>query len=587
MYDAFEHPRAERPSCRCSGPRRPATTSAWSGARCSTSLDTVRFDPARALLDAGFVFGMVVQHEHQHDETMLATHQLRRGDAGLARHRPPPAPAAPVTPGRGAGPAGPFTMGTSTDPGRYDNERPAHLVDLPAFFIDTVPVSNAAYAAFIDAGGYDDERWWTPAGWRWRCERAAGPGVLVPRRRRVAAPPVRPRRAAARRRAGAARLLVRGGRVRPLGRPPAADRGRVGEGRLLGPATPTSRASRGATSRRRRAREPRPARYRPRRSARSPPARRRAACGSCSATCGSGPPRTSPATRASGPSPTGSTPRCSSATIQGAARRILGHRPAGLPHHVPQLGLPDPATDLRRLPHRTGRLTCAVTSPTSARHAPCSRCWSSRRTRSTSSPGRRARQRHGTVNADGFGVGWYADRDRARALPPGPADLDRRLLRLLGADDRHVLRGGGRPVRDGRLVGRRVRAPRRSRTAAGCSATTAGSRLADGPEGAAAPGRRRARRPGRCRLRAAVRPRRRPLAGRCVAGRGPGRTPRNPPLDHGGGRLTMLGAEGTAVAGVVLGEPMYVSPSPDGVLSPPNRTATGPGARSPTGPPYI
>ena len=67
-------------------------------------------------------------------------------------------------------PAGPFPMGTSTDPWAYDNERPARLVDLPAFFIDTLPVSNAAYLAFLDAGGYDDPRWWSEPGWQWRCE---------------------------------------------------------------------------------------------------------------------------------------------------------------------------------------------------------------------------------------------------------------------------------------------------------------------------------------------------------------------------------------------------------------------------------
>jgi iron(II)-dependent oxidoreductase len=59
-------------------------------------------------------------------------------------------------------PAGPFEMGTSIEPWALDNERPAHPVDVPAFRIDTFPVSNADYAAFVEAGGYDDPRWWTP-----------------------------------------------------------------------------------------------------------------------------------------------------------------------------------------------------------------------------------------------------------------------------------------------------------------------------------------------------------------------------------------------------------------------------------------
>jgi iron(II)-dependent oxidoreductase len=65
-------------------------------------------------------------------------------------------------------PEGPFQMGTSTDPWAYDNERPAHRVDLPAYYLDTTPVSNAAYLGFIDDGGYDDPRWWSAAGWEWR-----------------------------------------------------------------------------------------------------------------------------------------------------------------------------------------------------------------------------------------------------------------------------------------------------------------------------------------------------------------------------------------------------------------------------------
>ena len=44
------------------------------------------------LLDHAFAFGMVAQHEQQHDETMLATHQLRAGGAG-ARRRTAASPA--------------------------------------------------------------------------------------------------------------------------------------------------------------------------------------------------------------------------------------------------------------------------------------------------------------------------------------------------------------------------------------------------------------------------------------------------------------------------------------------------------------
>ena len=39
-------------------------------------LDRIDLDRGDPLLADGFVYGMVVQHEHQHDETLLATLQL-------------------------------------------------------------------------------------------------------------------------------------------------------------------------------------------------------------------------------------------------------------------------------------------------------------------------------------------------------------------------------------------------------------------------------------------------------------------------------------------------------------------------------
>lgn len=170
IYDAFEHPRATRPTLPLLKPQEAGDYIGLVRRKVLDSLERIRLDPARELLGSGFVFGMVLQHEHQHDETMLATHQLRRGNPVFPATDALPAPAALITSAEVLVPAGPFTMGTSTDAWALDNERPAHRVDLPAFWIDTVPVSNAAYRAFLEAGGYDDERLWSPAGWRWRCE---------------------------------------------------------------------------------------------------------------------------------------------------------------------------------------------------------------------------------------------------------------------------------------------------------------------------------------------------------------------------------------------------------------------------------
>lgn len=169
LYDAFEHPRTERPSLPLLPPEEASRYITTVRDRVLDALDHVRLAPDAALLDGGFVYGMVVQHEHQHDETMLATHQLRAGPAALPA-APPPAgpPAGPAPPAEVRVAAGPFEMGTSSNPWAYDNERPAHSVDLPAYWIDAAPVANRAYLGFMESGGYDEPRWWTADGWEWR-----------------------------------------------------------------------------------------------------------------------------------------------------------------------------------------------------------------------------------------------------------------------------------------------------------------------------------------------------------------------------------------------------------------------------------
>ncbi len=56
-------------------------------------------------------------------------------------------------------PAGTFRMGTDGDEG-YSDEKPAHQVTLAAFAMSRYPVTNAQFACFVAAGGYDDERYW-------------------------------------------------------------------------------------------------------------------------------------------------------------------------------------------------------------------------------------------------------------------------------------------------------------------------------------------------------------------------------------------------------------------------------------------
>ena len=180
LYDAFEHPRSQRPSLPL---LPPSEARSYAGDVRGRVLDLLERAPLSGdpLVEQGFAFGMIAQHEQQHDETMLVTHQLRSGPPALDAPAPPgpvrgpiasgaetPPPDALSLPSEVLVPGGPFTMGTSTEPWSLDNERPAHTVQVPPFFIDTTSVTNSQYAEFIADGGYDDPRWWSPAGWEHR-----------------------------------------------------------------------------------------------------------------------------------------------------------------------------------------------------------------------------------------------------------------------------------------------------------------------------------------------------------------------------------------------------------------------------------
>ena len=47
----------------------------------------------------------------------------------------------------------------------HPTEQPVREVQLSAYAIDRMPVTNRAYGEFIKDGGYKDPSLWTPAGW--------------------------------------------------------------------------------------------------------------------------------------------------------------------------------------------------------------------------------------------------------------------------------------------------------------------------------------------------------------------------------------------------------------------------------------
>jgi iron(II)-dependent oxidoreductase len=162
VYDAFAHTRDERPSLDLLDPARARAYLADVRGRSLEILERVELDDTDPLRRDGFAFGLVLQHERQHVETMLQTIQL----SGL--HHPGGGPAAVRF---GAGEvvvdAGSFVMGTSDEPWAYDNERPAHDVTLESFAIDVTPVTNNDWAMFLIETGAEPPMSWERDGAAW------------------------------------------------------------------------------------------------------------------------------------------------------------------------------------------------------------------------------------------------------------------------------------------------------------------------------------------------------------------------------------------------------------------------------------
>ncbi|BBY26381.1 ergothioneine biosynthesis protein EgtB [Mycolicibacterium sediminis] len=166
-YDAFANPRAGRVDL----PLLPPTDAR---SYCATVRDKV-FESLDALPEDGdeFRFGLVVSHENQHNETMLQALNLRSGPALLGAGTALPAGRQDVAGTSVLVPGGEFVLGVDavTEPHSLDNERNAHVVDVPSFRIGTVPVTNREWTHFVADGGYRDQHWWSDRGWEHR-ERA-------------------------------------------------------------------------------------------------------------------------------------------------------------------------------------------------------------------------------------------------------------------------------------------------------------------------------------------------------------------------------------------------------------------------------
>jgi iron(II)-dependent oxidoreductase len=166
-YDAFETPRSVRGEIELLDTTGACEYLAAVRERALQVLDGRAPDPV--------LHEMVLRHELQHTETMRQAMELGGtlppGEPVLGPLTGPDAVLDPLTRPDGEWltvPAGPFRMGAAGDGFAYDNERPAHEIEVPAFRIARRPVTNGTWMHFVEGGGYVRREWWSDEGWAWK-----------------------------------------------------------------------------------------------------------------------------------------------------------------------------------------------------------------------------------------------------------------------------------------------------------------------------------------------------------------------------------------------------------------------------------
>ena len=574
----LQHPARRRgPRCRCSPRTTAREYTAEVRARALDVLEAAALPRSRAPLTED---GLRLRHGRPARTAArrdhAATHQLRRGPAVLTAPDPPAPMPAVHRRRRSTRPGGPFTMGTShraVGPGQRTSGAPRRGGGLRSGH--RARDERRLSARSSRTAATTDPRWWHPDGWaqvqRANLERTA---VLAARRRQLAAPQVRCTPSSFRRGsrcctcAGTRRTRTPAGRAagcrpRPSGRRPPGTTRRparsralpVGRRRTRRPSTPTSASAICGPP---------------------PPGRIRRARRRCGARQLIGDvwewtssdflpypgfaafPYREYSEVFFGPEykvlrggsfarrtrwPAGA--RSATGTYPIRRQIFAGFRTADARPDGGGADVPSP-----RLPRAARRRSAdVVTRPP---HALFRQSWAPRR------------QRHGTVNADGFGIGWYAERRSgvpARYRRAGPiwadpsfADLARVVRSTRAARGRARRHRGGRstdeaaaaPFADGPLA---VQPQRRGAPA---------GRVARRPSARPLPARGPARAGGALRLRAALgagpAPAARRGAGRRAAWRDSCRRGRGAAP---GSRLNLLLTDGATIAATAWGDTLW------------------------------
>ena len=144
-------------------------------------LDQALSDPdAMALADREFgdtLLQVAIEHRLMHAETLAyLLHSLpvdRKISQPAVAHDPATAPRqyqvtipeGLATLGQARGIRGSFG---------WDNEFEVDRVNVVSFSVDVFPVSNGEYLKFVQAGGYENSKYWSPEDWHWKQQQQLG-----------------------------------------------------------------------------------------------------------------------------------------------------------------------------------------------------------------------------------------------------------------------------------------------------------------------------------------------------------------------------------------------------------------------------
>ncbi len=160
FYDAIENPRATRNELPILRGEELRSYMEEVRERTLDVLDGIDLDDGDPVLRDGFVYGLILAHEHQHNETMLQLLQMVERYEPVERNEGPAGESVAEGPEMVRVEAGDAAIGAGPAGFAYDNERPRHPVELAPFDLDRTPVTNAEFARFIDETGAEPPLYW-------------------------------------------------------------------------------------------------------------------------------------------------------------------------------------------------------------------------------------------------------------------------------------------------------------------------------------------------------------------------------------------------------------------------------------------